>query len=212
MKKIGIIRTMQTEETIFERTYKNYLKQLKAVSFESSAQKLGAKIAGNALKIPFFDSSYEVSVEKITGPSGEKPSYDICVILSKYILLCPDKPPQKKDWISFRDFKDAGPLINYFTHDVEHAIASYFSGKCAELKKASNSLGGYPPALDVQYDFAVQFDALPMIPVMILYNDRDDEFPATCSVLFERRAEEYLDAECIAVLGRQLFSGLRKAL
>jgi hypothetical protein len=212
MKKIGIISAMQTEETIFERTCQNYLKQLKEISFESVAQKLGAKIAGNVLKISLFGSVYEISVEKITGPSGEKPSYDTCVILSKYILLCPDRPQQNNEWVCFRDFKDAAPLINYFTHDVEHAIASYFSGRCNDLKKASNALGGYPPALDVQYDFAVQFEALPMIPVMMLYNDRDDEFSATCSVLFERRAEAYLDAECIAMLGRQLFSNLRKAL
>jgi hypothetical protein len=203
---------MQTEETVFERTYKNYLEQLRGISFESIAQKLGAKIEGNAIKIPLFKSDYKVSVEKIAGPSGEKPTYDICVILSRYLLLFPDKSPKNNDWVSFRDLKDSGPLINYFTNDVERTIASYFSEKLDDLKKASNILGGYPPVLDVKYDFSIQFDALPMIPVIMLYNDRDEEFSAKCSVLFESRVEKYLDAECIAMLGWQLFSRLRKAL
>jgi hypothetical protein len=203
---------MQTEETVFDRTYKNYLEQLREISFESIAQNLGATIENNSLKITLFKNDYKVSVEKITGPSGKKPSHDICVILSKYILLCPDKPPQDNDWVSFRDFKDAGPLVNYFSHDIERAIASYFSEKCSDLKKASNRLGGYPPGIDVQYDFAVQFDALPMIPVLLLFNDKDEEFSATCSVLFGRQTEKYLDAECIAMLGWQLFSHLRTAL
>ena len=73
-------------------------------------------------------------------------------------------------------------------------------------------LGGYPPALEVQYDFAMQFDALPMIPLILLFNDLDEEFPATCSMLFQSRIEKYLDAECIAMLGRQLFFQLKKAL
>jgi len=203
---------MQTEETVFERTYKNYLEQLKGITFESTAPKLGAKIDGDVIKIQLFKSDYKVSVEKITGPSGEKPTYDICVLLSKYLLLCPDESPKNYDWVSFRNLKDSGPLINYSTNEVERAIASYFSEKINDLKKASNLLGGYPPALVVDYDFSIQFDALPMIPVMMLYNDMDEEFSAKCSVLFESRAEKYLDAECIAMLGWQLFFRLRKAL
>jgi len=44
----------------------------------------------------------------------------------------------------------------------------------------------------------------------MLYNDADDEFPATCSVLFERRAERYLDPECLAMVGALLFASLKK--
>jgi hypothetical protein len=43
----------------------------------------------------------------------------------------------------------------------------------------------------------------------MLYNDTDDEFAAKCSVLFERRAEAYLDAECLAMVGRLLFTSLK---
>ena len=203
---------MEAQETIFEKTYKNYLEQLRELSFESVAHNLGAITEGNRIKIPFFINEYEVSVEGIADPSGTKPAHDICVILSKYILLCPDTPPTEHDWVSFRDFKDSGPLISYFANDVERAISSYFSGRLNDLKKASDTLGGYPPALEVKYDLAIQFNALPMIPVIILYNDADEEFSATCSVLFESRAEKYLDAECIAMLGWQLFSHLKKAL
>ena len=43
---------MQTQETIFEKTYKNYLEQLREISFKSVAHNLGAKIVGNRIKIP----------------------------------------------------------------------------------------------------------------------------------------------------------------
>lgn len=203
---------MQTEETVFERTYKNYLEQLKAISFESIAPKLGAEIDGDVINLRLFESEYKVSAEKISGPSGEKPTYGICVLLSKYLLLCPDEAPKNNDWVLFRDLKDSGPLINYFTNEVEQAIALYFSKKIDDLRRASGILGGYSPALDVKYDFAVQFDAFPVIPVIMLFNDVDEEFSAKCSVLFESRAEKYLDAECIAMLGWQLFFRLKKAL
>jgi len=103
-------------------------------------------------------------------------------------------------------------LLTYFAHDVEGAVASFFSGRLDDLKRAGKTLGGYPPTLDVSYDHVLQFDALPRIPEIMLFNDADDEFPATCSILFESRAETYLDPECIAMLGWQLFNRLRKAV
>jgi hypothetical protein len=195
----------------FEKTYQNYLDRLRKISFESVAPRLGAKIEGNRLKIPLFINEYEIAAEGIKDPKGKKPAYDICVILSKYILECPAIAPKEHDWVSFRNFKDSGPLISYFTNDVEKAIGAYFSGKLNDLKKASHKLDGYAPDLEVKYDFPVQFDALPKIPVIMLYNDADEEFSAKCSVLFESRAEKYLDAECIAMIGWQLFSHLKKA-
>ena len=204
---------MKIKKSVFEQIYENYLEQISEISFESIAEKIEAEIINkNILKVPLYKKNYEISEEKIADSSGEKPAHDICVILSKYILLCPNKPPENNNWVSFRNFKDSGPLINSFTNNVENKIASYFSNKINTLKKVSDLLDGYQPALEVEYDFAIQFDALPMIPIVLLYNDKDEEFPAKCSVLFESRAEKYLDAECLAMLGWQLFSNLKKGL
>ncbi len=203
---------MHSDKTIFEKTYDYYLNQLKALSFESIAEKIGVKLEGESLKIRLFKNDYAVFKDKIIGPSGKQPAFDVCVLLSQYLLRCPDEAPQDKSWVSYKDFKDAGPLIGYFSNEVESSIAGYFSKRRDELKKAGGALGGHPPALDVNYDLALQFDALPMIPVILLFNDKDEEFSATCSVLFERRAEVYLDCECIAMLGGQLVYHLKKSL
>lgn len=202
---------MEGEETIFEKNYEKYLVQLKKISFKSIASTIGGKVEDNAIEIPLLGKNYSISFSGITDPSGNKPAYDICVVLSKYLLLCPDTTPKEDEWISFRDFKNSGPLTNYFNNDVERSIASYFKRNLDGLKKSGRSISGYHPNLDVNYDFAMQFDTLPRIPVILLFNDADEEFSAKCFVLFERRAEKYLDAECIAMLGWQLFNHLRKA-
>ena len=113
---------MQAKETVFEKTYQNYLQQLKIISFESIADNLGVKTEGNRIKIPLFLTEYAVSSEGIADPAGKKPTHDICVILCKYILRCPGIPPKERAWVSFKDFKDSGPLINYFTNSVERAM------------------------------------------------------------------------------------------
>ncbi len=197
---------------IFQKTYNDYLEQIKGIRLDSIAHKLGARCEKNKLTITFFNAEYTVSVDKISDSAGKKPALDICVILSKYILLCPAIPPNDHQWVSYRNFKNSSPLVGYFKKEVEDAISSLYSDKIHTLKNSSASLAGYRPSLSANYDFVVQFDALPMIPIILLFNNADEEFPATCSILFESQAEKYLDCECLAMLGRQLFSHLKLPL
>ena len=201
---------MLNDDTVFEKNTKAYLTQLNGISFESIAGRLGARATEDTVWLSMLNTGYAISPGGIAGPDEKRPSYDICVILCKYLLLCPEAPRPNREWVGYRDVKDAGPLTHYFSSAVEGAVGSHFSGKLGRLKAAAGQLGGYPPALDIRYDLAAQFDALPMVPLVLLFNDADDEFPATGSILFERRAEDYLDAECLAMLGHLLVQRLKQ--
>jgi len=114
-------------EGIFKKTYENYLMQIEKIDFNSIKKNLKVEVEKNKIIIPLFGKSYTVSGAGISDSAGKQPMLDICVILCKYILLCPEIPPKEKDWVSFRDLKDSGPLNNYFVNDVELAIATYFT-------------------------------------------------------------------------------------
>ena len=206
---------MKTTASVYEATYRDYLTQFGGKYLAGLEHFLGVRVQGKEVFIPLFGRQYRVSTDGITDPSGIEPGFDIRVILCKYLLLCPDMAPEENEWVSFRGLKNSGPLTTYFANEVERAIAAHFSGKLGELHAACNRLGGYPPEVHAAYDLSVQFDALPRIPVILLFNNADDDpetsWPATCSLLFERRAESYLDPECLAMLGRLLYTRLKKA-
>ncbi len=201
---------MITKSPVFEKTYKKYLEQVAGIEFKSLEEKLGVKVEKDDVMIPFFGKSYMVSARGIIDPSGKLPPLEVSVVLCKYLILCPDVKPIEDDWVSYRDFKDSGPLTSYFANSVEQPIANYFSSRLGELEKSCETLGGFPPGIELSYELSMQFNPLPRVPVLLLYNDADDEFPAHCSLLFERRAEKYLDAECLAILGMLLSVYLRK--
>jgi hypothetical protein len=48
-------------------------------------------------------------------------------------------------------------------------------------------------------------------PVLLLFNDADEEFAVRRTVLLERRAENYLDIECFAMADMLLFEYLKTA-
>jgi hypothetical protein len=202
---------VEHQSPVFEKTYQEYLKQITKIDVRSIQEKLGVQLEGNATIIPLFGKPTRVSARGIIDQSGQRPSFDICVILCKHLLLCPASIPKETEWTAYRDLKDAGPLTAYFAHDVERSIAARFSGRLRELETAGRALGGCRPEMKFSHDVSMRFEALPRVPLLMLYNDADEEFPAQCSVLFERRAERYLDAECLAMVGRLLFTNLETA-
>ena len=202
-------KSMSSKNEAFEETYQHYLSRIREFSLESLSGRLGAAYKDKHLEIPLLNRNYLVSHDEIVDASGNRPYLDICVILSRYILMCPSTAPADSGWANFRDLKDTAPLVGYFAKDVEQAIGRFFSRNADDLKQAGASLGGYPPDLDVRYDISLCFDALPKVPMLLLFNDEDGDFPAKTLVLFDRSADRYLDAECIAMLGGQLFYHLR---
>jgi len=209
--KITSLCEIMNKSSVFEETYTNYLAQIAGLDFKKIADRLGAEMVGEELIIPFFGKPIRVSAAGISEPSGGRPNFSVCVVLFKYLLLCPDHDPAGNDWVSFKDFKDSAPFAGAFFNHIEIPLAKYFSGRLKDLEAACRGIHGHPPVATFSYDLCMQFTALPQIPVLLLYNDTDMEFPAQCAVLFERRAENYLDMECLAMVGILLFEHLKRA-
>ncbi|MFC1814813.1 DUF3786 domain-containing protein [Thermodesulfobacteriota bacterium] len=202
---------MHMKSPAFEKTRREYLSQVARIDVNAVADKLGVQIDGKTIIIPLFRRPYRVSEKEIFDPKGLRAIHSIAVLLCKYLLLCPDVYPHEAEWLSYKDFKDAAPFVGAFANNTEKVIAKNFSGRLGELYPACKTVGGRPADTDLSYDLKMRFDPLPRVPILLLFNDQDDEFPAQSSVLFERRAEKYLDMECLAIIGWLLTDNLRQA-
>jgi hypothetical protein len=185
---------------IFKKTYKDYLKQVGRLELNACRQTLGLDVEGDTALIPMFDRRYRVSGDEVCDSAGKRADWSIAVVLCKYLLLCPSAPLRSRDLRTFKDFKDAAPLISYFDSTVQGRIAREFSGRSDDLGEACRSIGGKPYDEELAYQIKYQFSALPKIPVYLLFNDAEEGFPAQCTLLFEQRAQNYLDMESLAIL------------
>jgi len=195
---------MSQEAAVFEETYNDYLSRIAGIDLADTATRLGAAMDEGRAVILLLNRIYRVSKNRITREDGQRPQLGTCVLLSRYLLMCPAAEPNKIEWTSYRDFKDSGPLTVYWANDVENTIVKAFAGRTTDLETAAVKLGGYAPDEDFPYDVCIRFDALPKIPLLLLFNDADEEFPAKCTVLFQASAEAYLDGESLAILGAEL--------
>ncbi|MEW5734100.1 MAG: DUF3786 domain-containing protein [Thermodesulfobacteriota bacterium] len=196
---------------VFGEIVEDYLAKVAAAPKEPLAARLGFAKGPEGLAVDFLAEPYLVTPRGVLDAGGRTPHHAVSVTLFKYILLCPEDTPQKKDWVRYRDFADAAPFAVPFTENAEKPLAKAFSGDVAALAEAAAKLGGSRADIGVSADLCTVFPALPRVPVLLIYNDRDEEFPAQCSILFEQRAEKYLDMECLAMVGWLLAARLIRA-
>ena len=203
---------MHQKSEIFEKNYRQYCAQIANLNFPSLKDTLGLEQDGDQLIVPFFDNDYFVSKEGIADQSGTRPNYIVCVILAKYLLLCPDSAHFDRAWASLKDFKRTSAFLNltYFISDTVKPIVKSFSGRLDALSRACEKFGGLPYDIEISYDLVMRFDALPRISLLLLFNDKDEEFPAQCSVLFQKQAEYYLDPESLVMTSAFLAKSLKR--
>lgn len=192
---------MALKSNAFKDTYLHYLSQIKGLDLWNVSERLGLEMSGNDVLVPLLGDSIKVSGTSISGPSGDTPTLERCVVVSKYLLMAPDFKGEATKWVSYKDLKDSGPLTVFWTNDVEKKVEDTFSGRADELANAINLFHGCQPKSDYPYDIALKVYPLPKIPFLLLFNDRDAEFPATCTLLIKKNADNYLDAESLAILG-----------
>lgn len=193
---------------IFEKIYADYLADVAVLDFSQKAEMLGLKVNGKTIGIPFFERPFTVTPDGISDPHGKRPHHAVSVILCKYLLLSPDNGDGDRELVTFKDFKDAAPIVEGFRNTAERPIASHFTGRMAALESRCRQLGGNAADIGVSTDLAYVFSALPRVPVYLLFNDKDDEFPAECTLLFQKSAGDYLDMECLAMIGMVLAKSL----
>lgn len=201
---------MQSEAPVFKKILNDYLAGVAALDLSGKPEILGVEVEKSAIRVLFFNKRYTITKDAITDDKGKSPSHAVSVILCKYLLLCPDSPAAGPELVTYKDFRDAAPYVQGFANTAEKPIARVFGGKQEALEARCGEIGGKPTDLGISCDLSVVFPALPEVPVYMLFNDADEEFPSDCSLLFEKRAAHYLDMECLAMIGMVLAESLAK--
>ncbi|VFQ45791.1 DUF3786 domain-containing protein [Desulfoluna butyratoxydans] len=201
---------MAEKAPVFDQIKKDYLRQVEALEGAPDiAETLGITADDNTWHIPFFGRTHTITPHAISDEAGQEANHITWVLLSKYLLLCPENAPQDDSLVTYKDFKDAAPYVGGFRNTASQPIATHFEGAVEALEKQCRAFGGQPFATDVSCELAFRFQALPRIPVVLLFNDADEDFPAQATLLFQQDASAYLDMECLAMVGSTLAARLK---
>lgn len=192
------------ESKVFDETYQDYLKQLKSIDFTLKADALGLQKRDESFLFEFFDRRILFNGNEFSDMEGRPVTFAVKVVLCKYLLMGPETISKRPDrLVSFREFKNAGPLFSNFTANTNKIIETSFSGHVDALGRQCQKNGGVLMESD-SYDLSIRFRGLPRIPVILNFNDKDELLPAKSIFLYHDTAEDFLDLECLTITGTYL--------
>lgn len=191
---------MEEKVHVFEKTLNAYQGRLMSMDWDRLESSHFFNVTDKSLSLPFLNEVFHVSEKGIFTSKGDIAPFDVSVVIFNYLLMFNEDRADRKDWVSYRDIKGSGPLSVYFSDNVEKKIASAFAEKGPMIMNACLALGGDKPSIELVYDVVMSFNALPSIRLLLLFNHEDEDFPASCKVLFSAGVDHYLDPESLAIL------------
>ncbi len=201
-----------TREQGYELAYKLARQQLANMDLNQQCLRSGTQyIPPNRVLLVFLNRPYLVSFPDVEvsyqGTGGEVPLKDRIIILH-YLVSAKGTPPTNR-FVTFRDLPGCASYFPVFNQLVVNPILEGFAREPQLLVDAAASLGG----LRASYgDASVTVSAFSRVPMTIVIRTGDEEFPPSCTVMFDANVSDYLPTEDIrdvsATITRKLVQGI----
>ncbi len=180
----------------YDRIRDDLFARVRDTGASANASFLGGTIRGDKAYVPLFGREWCVE-DDAAYRDGRQLDTIGSILVARY-LLQGGTAAIPGTWVPYRDLKDGAQFASYIKTHLEERIARTFSGKAGVLRTRLDALGARPYGGEFSADLVLLVDPLPRVPVLCLFWDRDDEFPASFQFLFDLSATAYLDLECLA--------------
>ena len=174
--------------------------EVAGLAFAEIAPGLGAALREGAMTIRCLGRDYRVAPDgAIDAPEAPGPVAPwMRILLLHYVRTRGDAPPGGR-WVAFTELKAALMKAKSFAREAEEPLRELFDRDAGAAERALERLGavrapGQPAPI------AWRLDALPRVPVLLLYWPPEEEFASKCKVLFDATADRYLDVESLTFL------------
>jgi hypothetical protein len=193
----------------YRKIYMELTRRLAQTDIAASAEMLGLGLnEACEANVPFLGKTFLVSPAGVWRSDGQMFSDNIGSVLCHYIMNGSRCRPGGR-MVTFSEL--AGPLFkqgSYSQDALERPLIKRFQGRVEELQEAAASLGGRLAGEAGMGSVSLVIDMLPNIPLQVIFYDRDDEFPARVTLLYDQNATRFLEFEFLAVLVTLFVQGL----
>lgn len=163
--------------------------------------------AYGAFLVPFLGDDIRITFPEFDCvPSDAVPPHVLALLI--HHLAVSDGSIPTGPWISFADLPNGGFYVTAFRGYTAGPIMRRFTGHEADLERAVGAVGGQ--GLPGMADRAWRIQALPRVPVALLWWDGDEEFEPRVEILFDITASHHLPTDGCAILGSWLTSRLER--
>ena len=183
----------------YEQIYERLIPKLSECDLLEVAERLGlSPQQDGTLSVNFLGREYEISSRGINPNDGKPVNVNNRSVLAYYTLSQGVGEPAFS-YVPISYF--AGPG-NYSANIkwMTDPLGKTFNGDYVTFSETMCRLGGVFNGKLKSGGYSWLLKALPKIPLQIIYNDGDDEFPCEVQILFDKNASLFMEFECLAFL------------
>ncbi len=191
----------------YDKVLDDLLASLRQTGACANAALLGGIVRGDKACVPLFGREWCVEDDGFYR-DGRRLDTIGSILMTRYLLQGGAgriAAQTNGSWLPYRDLRDGAQFASYIKAHLEEPIARTFSGRPDVLRQCLEALGARPCGAEIQADLVLVVEPLPKVPILCLFRDADDEFPASFQFLFEASAQAYLDLESLAVELQYIF-------
>ncbi|MES0361563.1 MAG: DUF3786 domain-containing protein [Anaerolineales bacterium] len=126
-------------------------------------------------------------------------------LLLYYFVTC-DGTPASAQWVSFSELPDGRFYNQAYQGYSGGRLAQVFKNDFKALCQVSENLGG--KRVYLLGDAAYEFQVLPMVSLLVVTWQGDEEFNSTYQILFDAAVSHHLPTDACAILGSNLTNRL----
>ncbi len=104
-------------------------------------------------------------------------------------------------WVSFSELPEGRFYVQAFQGYTGEVLAHYFKDDKGRFEAAAQRLHGERMQLG---SLAFMFQILPLVPLLVIFWQGDEDFPSKYQILFDASARHYLPLDGYAILGSML--------
>ena len=182
----------------YEQIYESLIPKLSECDFLEVAERLGlSPQPEGALSVNFLGREYEINSCGINPTDGKPVNVNNRSVLAYYTLSQGVGEPAFS-YVPISNF--AGPGLFSNIKWMTDPLGKTFGGDYVTFSETMCRLGGVFDGKLRSDRYSWLLKALPKIPLQIIYNDGDDEFPCEVQILFDKNAARFMEFECLAFL------------
>ncbi len=173
--------------------------RMASVDLASSAQRLGASLAGGKLVVSVLGKPFTVDAQGvITSDCHTNPW--VSIPLLSYVIGCRGREP-KGEWVPLRDLPGGKDWYRLFGQRCEIPFKKVADNYTDLFEDMIDVFDAKPAPDAFDSDIAVVVHPLPRLPVLICYWKPEDGLESTINLFFDAAAEDNLNIESIYTLG-----------
>lgn len=184
----------------YEQIYEGLVSKLSQCDLAEAAGRLGLSLRPDgSLAVNFLGREYVISSQGVNPADGKPVNVNNRSVLA-YYTLSPGAGEPAFSYVQISQHAGPGMLFSTNIKWMTDPLGKTFSGNYQAFSATLAKLGGVFNGTLQSGGYSWQMPALPKIPLQIIYQAGDEEFPCEVQIWFDKNAARFLEFECLAFL------------